>query len=197
MGAALHPEAHTDWKTYMVNRWTQHCRASRRRANEAVVWLSCVLGVACTESGRNGPAVSSTAAPVQEEQRVESATNNAADERRASRSEEDSSSMVSLRVRITWYAPDALNEDYEDGTYRSFDLTHVEVLAPEEFAGRTIKVTHWNDPPEGSPWRDVGGVYDVVIDRRDLGKDIDPYEGAFKEIKKVDGGEREEPKGGE
>jgi hypothetical protein len=78
-----------------------------------------------------------------------------------------------------------MHDDYADQRHASHDVTDLEVLAPEEYAGRFVSVMHSVEPPQQSPWTDVGATYDTEIDPKYLRSGSFPGVGAFGEIKKV------------
>lgn len=66
----------------------------------------------------------------------------------------DKQNFLVMEAKVVSYKPRAIHDDFVDGTYRTYDLTTLEVK--DGSALRVLRVTHAEEPPSGSIWTRVG-----------------------------------------
>lgn len=82
--------------------------------------------------------------------------------------------VIRLAVIVLDYRPQAIHDDYIDGSSKSFDLTTLIIKSPEMVAGRELSVVHSIPPADGSVWTAAGSELIVEIKRSLLnGREFD------------------------
>ena len=66
-----------------------------------------------------------------------------------------SNEKSNIQVVIRAFTPNAVSDTYDDGSFASYDVSTIEILAPKRLAGRTLDVLHDVEPAPSSPWRQV------------------------------------------
>lgn len=92
---------------------------------------------------------------------------------------------VRVRVRVHSFKKDAMQDDYADGRFASYDMTFLELLAPPDLAGREVGVAHDESPAADSFWTDVGAIYELTVRRESLRANTLPFAPAFSQIEKI------------
>ena len=61
-----------------------------------------------------------------------------------------------ILATIASYRPNAMNEDYADGAFASYDAVTLDITAPARLAGRQLVLYAPAPVPDAAPWRSVG-----------------------------------------
>ncbi len=72
---------------------------------------------------------------------------------------------MKIKAVIVQYIPGDLHFDYEDGTFEWFDGIKLEIIEPEQFAGKKIYVYHEESSTDINPWKEVGTKIQFECDK--------------------------------
>lgn len=80
---------------------------------------------------------------------------------------------IRLKVIVSKYQTEAVHDDFLDGTSRSFDLTVLQILEPNDRMGQILNILHHEKPMPNSNWTATGQKFTVDIKKIYLNSSID------------------------
>lgn len=63
---------------------------------------------------------------------------------------------IKLAVEVSFFKPEAMHDDFVDGTSASYGLTVLTIVEPGKYAGKRLRILHTKTPPNDSIWVKVG-----------------------------------------
>ena len=73
---------------------------------------------------------------------------------------------ISVTAKVLGYMPDTMHDQFDDGSFATYDGTKVRLTAPAELAGRTVTFHHARPQQLDSPWRAAGRTIHFEIDEQ-------------------------------
>jgi hypothetical protein len=73
---------------------------------------------------------------------------------------------LKLTVEVTSFRPEAMHDDFLDGTSMSYGLTMLTIIEPASYKGQQLTIVHSSTPAPDSIWASVGQTCVIEIDKR-------------------------------
>jgi hypothetical protein len=70
---------------------------------------------------------------------------------------------TTIEARVLEYTTNAMQDDFGDGAFASYDASYLELLAPLEHRGKRLTLFHNSPAPTGSIWRKTGARLCAII----------------------------------
>ena len=65
---------------------------------------------------------------------------------------------IEITAIVKGFAPNAVSDSYDDGTFMVFHKSTIEIVKPDELAGQKLEILHDSDIADGDPWRTDGAT---------------------------------------
>ena len=96
-----------------------------------------------------------------------SAVIGAANADNTSRAKGEKTMSIELTAIVVEYVPNAMHDNFEDGSFAVYDGTVLRIVSPQKYRGKLV-VYHDKPASDKSPWRALGATIQFSLDREVL-----------------------------
>lgn len=89
---------------------------------------------------------------------------------------------LQITATIVDYIPNAMHDNFDDGSFEFYDATKVRVVAPENLAEQEFSIYHIGEVPEDSLWRIINQRIRFDLNKKELGRGI-MFDGAVSNLR--------------